>query len=345
MSEARVTIKDVAASAGVSEAAVSLAVNGRPGLSAPTRARILATARALGWEGRPRSRSGRRARAPGARGGTVAMAVSRPARQLGLEPFYMRFISGIENVLAERSDTLMLRLVRSLDEEIDLQRRWWKDGRVIGSVLVDLRENDLRVPTLAQIGMPAVAIGHPSLTGPFAALWTDDATAVAEAVRYLAALGHRTIARVAGSAGLGHTAIRSTAFAATARKLGVTTTAQVATDFSSEHGVRATRILLTSAAPPTAIVYDNDLMAVAGLSVAADLGLRVPDDVSLLAWDDSELCRLAHPALSAMRHDVAAFGAEAARTLYRVLEGERVTSRQAPTPALTPRGSTAPPPR
>lgn len=105
---------------------------------------------------------------------------------------------------------------------------------------------------------------------------------------------------------------------------------------------------MLTAAPddrPTAIVYDNDIMAVAGLSVAAEMGLSVPGDVSLLAWDDSQLCRLTHPTLSAMSHDVHGFGADAARTLFGVITGDGVESHPVPTPVLTPRGSTAPPSR
>ncbi len=63
-------------------------------------------------------------------------------------------------------------------------------------------------------------------------------------------------------------------------------------------------------------------MAVAGLSVAAEMGLRAPEDVSLPASDDSQLCRLTHPTLSAMSHDVHGFGAEVARTLFGVITGE-----------------------
>ncbi|MDX5568655.1 substrate-binding domain-containing protein, partial [Streptomyces sp. ID05-04B] len=72
-------------------------------------------------------------------------------------------------------------------------------------------------------------------------------------------------------------------------------------------------------------------------------GLAVPGDVSLLAWDDSQLCRLTHPTLSAMSHDVHGFGAEAARTLFGVLTGSGPRSHPVPTSVLTPRGSTAPP--
>ncbi|MEU0523706.1 LacI family DNA-binding transcriptional regulator [Streptomyces niveus] len=339
----RLTIRDVAARAGVSRAAVSLAFNNKPGVSETTRAHILRTAEVMGWEPN-RSARARGSRGTGAGTGTVGLAIRRPARQLGLEPFYMDFISGIGSVLTERSGALLLRLVRDLDEEIGLQRHWWRSGQIAGSVLVDLQRDDPRVPALAALGMPVIAVGHPSLTGPFPALWTDDGTAVTEAVRYLAALGHRCIAHVGGPAELGHSALRTEAFTAAMTELGLTDARRRVTDYSGDDGARATRSLLASAARPTAIMYDNDLMAVAGLSVAAEMGLRVPSDVSLLAWDDSQLCRLTHPSLSAMSHDIHAFGAEVARAMYDVLGGERVTGRQVPTPSLTPRGSTGPPP-
>ncbi|OXY88889.1 LacI family DNA-binding transcriptional regulator [Streptomyces diastatochromogenes] len=336
----RVTIKDVAARAGVSKGAVSLAFNHKPGLSEATRDRIFAAARELGWAPSLTARS-----LAGARVDVVGLAICRPAQMLGLEPFYMEFISGVESVLTERSCSLLLRLVRSPEEEAGLLDSWWKGRQIGGSILVDFRADDPRVAAAERLGLPVVAVGHPSLTGGLTSVWTDDATAVTEAVRYLAALGHRRIARVGGAAALGHTGIRTAAFDEAARVLELAGAWQVTTDYSGEAGARATRSLLTAAPVdrPTAIVYDNDVMAVAGLSVAAEMGLSVPGDVSLLAWDDSQLCRLTHPTLSAMSHDVHGFGADAARTLFGVITGEGPGSHPVPTPVLTPRGSTAPP--
>ncbi|MGW0609361.1 LacI family DNA-binding transcriptional regulator [Streptomyces sp. NPDC002788] len=336
----RVTIKDVAARAGVSKGAVSLAFNHKPGLSEATRDRIFQAARELGWAPNLTART-----LAGSRVDVVGLAVCRPARVLGLEPWYMEFVSGVESVLAEHSCSLLLRLVRNLDEEVGVQEAWWRGRQVGGSILVDFRADDPRVDLVDRLGLPVVAVGHPCLTGGLTSVWTDDATAVAEAVRYLAALGHRRIARVGGAADLGHTAIRTAAFDETAGALRLAGAWQVATDFSGDAGARATRSLLTAAATdrPTAIVYDNDIMAVAGLSVAAEMGLRVPEEVSLLAWDDSQLCRLTHPTLSAMSHDVHGFGAEVARTLFSVITGGEGGSHPVPTPVLTPRGSTAPP--
>ncbi|MFJ8595413.1 LacI family DNA-binding transcriptional regulator [Streptomyces sp. NPDC093598] len=336
----RVTIKDVAARAGVSKGAVSLAFNHKPGLSEATRDRIFRAARELGWAPSLTART-----LAGSRVDVVGLAVCRPARVLGLEPWYMEFVSGVQSVLAEHSSSLLLRLVRNMDEEVGVQEAWWRGRQTGGSILVDFRADDPRVALAERLGMPVVAVGHPSLTGGLTSVWTDDATAVTEAVRYLAALGHRRIARVGGAAELGHTAIRTAAFDEAAGALALAGAWQVATDFSGDAGARATRSLLTasSADRPTAIVYDNDIMAVAGLSVAAEMGLRVPQDVSLLAWDDSQLCRLTHPTLSAMSHDVHGFGAEVARTLFSVITGGEAGSHPVPTPVLTPRGSTAPP--
>ncbi|MGX9884535.1 LacI family DNA-binding transcriptional regulator [Streptomyces sp. NPDC002276] len=340
MSTTRVTIKDVAARAGVSKGAVSLAFNHKPGLSDATRERIFEAARELGWAPHLTARS-----LAGARVDVVGLAVCRPARLLGLEPFYMEFISGVESVLVEHSCALLLRLVGSAEEEVGLQESWWRARQVGGSILVDFRADDPRVGVVRRLGLPVVAVGHPSLTGGLTSVWSDDAGAVTAAVRYLAGLGHRRIARVGGSRSLGQTAMRATAFDAAARALGLPGVRQLATDHSGEEGARATRSLLADAPAerPTAIVYDNDIMAMAGLSVAAELGLAVPADVSLLAWDDSPLCRLTHPTLSAMSHDVHGFGADAARTLFGVITGDGPGSHPVPAPVLTPRGSTGPP--
>jgi DNA-binding LacI/PurR family transcriptional regulator len=334
-----VTIRDVARGAGVSSAAVSLALNNRPGVSESTRSRIMGVAKQMGWTPNTAAVS-----LSAARVHTVGLVLARPAPMLGREPFYMEFIAGVESVLLGRGYSLLLRLVDSVREEVEVQREWWQGRRVDGSLLVDLQADDPRVPELSGAGLPAVVVGHPSLAGPFPAVWTDDAVAMAEAVRYLAALGHRSVARVGGPSALGHSAIRTEAFLTAAAELGLTGAKVVTTDFSGDDGSRATRSLLLAADRPTAIVYDNDIMAVAGLGVAAEMRVRVPRDLSLLAWDDSQLCELVRPRLSAMSHDVYRFGAQAAELLFEVLSGGTPPSRPAPGPVLVPRDSTAPPP-
>ncbi|MFB4282273.1 MULTISPECIES: LacI family DNA-binding transcriptional regulator [unclassified Nonomuraea] len=336
--DGKVTIAEVAQRAGVSKGSVSLAMNDKPGVSAATREKVFKAARELGWLPNQAARS---LSSASTQVSNVGLVIARPARMLGLEPFYMEFVSGIESVLAERAHSLLLRLVRDVGEEIGVLDGWGRSRQISGSIMVDFTIDDPRIAAAGALRLPVIAVGHPDLTGGLPSVWTDDAAAVTEAVRYLAALGHRRLARVGGPAALGHSAIRSEAFSKAVADLNLEMGRILPTDFSGEQGARATRALLSSAQRPTAILYDNDIMAVAGLSVATEMGVPVPAELSLLAWDDSQLCRLTHPPLSAMSHDVFAFGAEVARRLMDLIDHGKTDVGSVPTPVLVPRGTTA----
>ncbi|MGW6024264.1 LacI family DNA-binding transcriptional regulator [Streptomyces sp. NPDC055099] len=336
----RPTIADIARSAGVSKVAVSYALNDQPGVSEQTRAKIKAIARDVGW------RPSNAARAlNGAKARAVGLAVCRPARTLSVERFFMELISGIESELAPRSIALMLQTVTSHDDEIELYRRWWGEGRVDGALLVDLHDNDVRIPAFAAMDLPVVALGPPEAAGAVPAVWSDDGASIHETVAYLAALGHRRIARVAGLPKLAHTGVRDAAFEAACRTAALPEPVMVHTDYSGDEGARATRGLLIAAERPSAIVYDNDIMAIAGLSVAQELNLEVPRDLSLVAWDDSPFSQVVRPQLTALTRDIAEYGATAARILLAAVEEEPVGNSQVPAARLVPRASTSAPRR
>ena len=331
----RPTIADVARHAGVSKGSVSYALNGLPGVSETTRRRILDVAGDLGWHPSSAARA-----LSGSRVGAVGLVLARPASTLGVEMFYMQLISGMEAELTERSGALVLQVVPDVDAELATYRRWASERRVDGVFLTDVQAGDRRPAALVEFGLPAVVIGGDRDTGPLPRLWSDDASAMTSAVHYLAALGHRRIARVAGRPDFLHTQIRTAAFHDACTALDITEST-VVTDFSGDQGSNATRTLLSSPARPTALLYDNDVMAVAGSGVAAELGLAVPGDLSIVAWDDSVLCRLVHPPLTAVSRDVAAFGRNATRLLFDHLADGVVEDREDTAPQLVPRGSTA----
>lgn len=335
----RPTIADVARHAGVSKGSVSYALNGLPGVSEDTRRRIMGVAADLGWQPNPAARA-----LSGARAGALGLVLARPASTLGVELFYMQLISGIESELAGRSIALVLQVVADTEHEIEAYGRWSAQKRVDGVFLTDLRAADSRVPALEQLGLPALVIGGSGRHGHLPRIWSDDARAMSATVRYLAALGHRRIARVAGRPDFLHTQIRTDAFHAACAALGITEHT-VVTDFSGPAGAGATRDLLSSDPRPTALVYDNDVMALAGLGVTHELGLDVPRDVSIVAWDDSVLCQLVHPSLTAIARDVAAFGRHAAQLLLASSGGQDVDDLEDTTPRLIPRASTGAPHR
>ncbi|RDI16742.1 LacI family DNA-binding transcriptional regulator [Lentzea flaviverrucosa] len=339
----RPTISDVAQRAGVSISAASFALNGRPGVSDRTRQRILDAADEIGWH--------RNSAARALSGGTtnvIGMAIPRPATTLGVEPFFMELVSGIESVLAVSGYALMMQVVAGVDAELQVYRSWWGGHRVDGIIVVDLRGDDPRIALLEELALPAVVVGGPADVGSLPHVWADDAAAATETVGYLAALGHRRIGRIAGLPDLLHTRRRDEAFRQASATYELDSIDIVHTDYTGLEGAQATRRLLSSPGRPTAILYDNSIMAVAGMSVADEMRLSVPEDLSIIAWDDSQLCQVIRPAITALARDVTAYGARVARLLLDVVgKNGDVEQRgvQVPAPRLVPRSSTAPPRR
>ncbi|MCX5581826.1 LacI family DNA-binding transcriptional regulator [Streptomyces erythrochromogenes] len=358
----RPTIKDIARRAGVSESAVSFALNDRPGVSKDTRARIRLVAEELGWQANSAARA-----LSGERSGAVGLVLARPAHTLGVESFFLQLVSGIQEVLAAARTALLFQVVEDVDAECAVYRRWWAERRVDGVLVVDPRTGDPRPALLAELGLPAVTIGEPGppaeparvpgpakvpgssavpAPAPVSSVRADDAGAMAQVLEHLHGLGHRRIVHIAGLPGLAHTVRRMESLRAEAerRGLGPDHVRSVVTDYSDAEGAAATRRVLAQPQAPTALVYDNDVMAVAGSAVAAELGIPVPDRLSIVAWDDSALCRVTHPRLTALVRDTAGFGRLAAEELLSVLAGGPPGVRESERPRLEPRDSTAPPP-
>ncbi|MER7845902.1 LacI family DNA-binding transcriptional regulator [Kitasatospora sp. NPDC096077] len=335
----RPTIADIARQAGVSKGAVSFALNGRPGVSEATRDRILRVAEEMNW--RPHSA----ARAlGGARADAVGLVIARPARTIGVEPFFSQLLSGLQAVLSASSVALHLMVVEDTAAETEVYRRWASEHRVDGFIVVDLQVKDPRLPVLDGLGLPAVVLGGPGKGGNQLRIWADDREAMLSIVDYLAAIGHRRIAHLAGLPHFQHTQRRIRALRDAARRLGLEEAVSVPTDFSDAEGAAATRTLLSRRGRPTAIVYDSDVMAVAGLGVAGEMGVAVPGELSIVSFDDSVLARIVHPPLTALSRDTFALGEQVARSLLAELDDAGPgRDLQMPTPRLTVRESTSPP--
>lgn len=337
----RPTIKDIARQAGVSGSAVSFALNGRPGVSASTRQRVQRVADQLGW--RPSSA----ARAlSGERAGAVGLVLARPASTLGVESFFLRLVSGIQEALSRHHVALLFQVVEDLDAEGALYRRWWAERRVDGVLVVDPRLSDPRFTLLAALGLPAVVVGGTETDERISSVRADDTMAMSSVIDHLYDLGHRRIVHVAGLDGLIHTERRVTCLRTeiTARRMNPAHSHSVNTNYSDSEGAEATRRLLAQEHPPTAIIYDNDVMAVAGLATALELSVAVPTDLSVVAWDDSALCQVTHPRLTALTRDTSAFGALAAHELLELLDGAPARSVQSALPRLQARDSSGPAP-
>lgn len=333
----RTTIADIAARAGVSISAVSFALNDRPGVSDETRRRVREIARELDWQPHTAARA-----LGGAKAGSIGFVLNRPARTLGTESFFGDLISGIQLGLAGTHVGMNLLVARDAEEELETYRDWWRGHRVDGVIVIDPRRDDARLALLADLGMPTVVVGsHPSPEGAAPTVWIDDSDATDTVLRYLHALGHRRIAHVAGRLEFEHTAMRMDRLRAFAADEGLDDAVSVPTDYSAEAGASATRTLLSRSVRPTAIVYDNDVLAVAGLGVASEMGVAVPGDVSIVSFDDSAMIRLVRPAITSLTRDTVELGQRAATLLRAQIDASApLPSRPGPSLTLSVREST-----
>ena len=338
MATRRPTISDVARSAGVSKGAVSFALNDRPGVAPETRDRIL---------GRPPSSAGRPAAGPGPVGSralAVGLVIARPPETLGADPFFPRFIAGIETALSPRGQCAGAPGGARPRRELDGYRRLAADGRVDGVFLTDLRVDDPRPALLAELGLPAV-LDRPDCTDDEPSRRrVDDRPGIAAAVRHLVELGHRRIAHVAGPAdfvhgvsrraGLGRRPARGRAARGTVRRRRL-------------HGAgRRRRHHAHCSTCADAADRDRLRQRPDGHRRPGRRGEprpAVPDDLSVTGFDDTELAAHLQPALTTVRTDAYALGqGAAARACWPAVDGG-----QSPTSLLraAARSSSGPPPR
>lgn len=334
----RATIDDVARAAGVSKSLVSFALNGKPGVAPQSRERILRAAGELGWTPSIRARS-----LTTARSYALGLVIARDPAVISEDSFFPAFIAGIEAALAPVGQVLVLSMVPDERAERETYRQLVAHDRVDGVILTDLRENDSRVPLLRELGLLAVTLGHPQEHSEFPSVSVDDAPGIRAAVDHLVDAGHRRIAHVAGASGMLHAARRSAAFSEALRLRGLASDLVVETDFTAEGGASATRELLALANPPTAIVYANDPMALAGMGIAQRLGLRVPHDLSVTGFDGGEAGHHNFPALTTVVTSVQEWGGASARALLALIDGMPVDDIELEPARLVVRESTASP--
>lgn len=311
----RPTIIDIATRVGVSKAAVSYALNGRNGVSAETRERILDVAAEMGWHPSNVARA-----LSSDRTASIGFVFARSPEVLRTEPYFMQLLAGMEQTFSEHGVSLQLALARDQETELATYQRWWAERRVDGVVLTDLRVDDPRPPLLRELAVPTVLFGAPGSVSGMSVLRSDDRATARQAVDHLVHLGHRTIGHVQGPSNLQHTRRRGQALRKAAWDAAEIDVMVIAGGNTEQGGLLATQELLAANPRPSAIIYDNDVMAVAAVANAGSLGVRVPEDLAALAWNDSMLCRVVHPSVTAFAQDVVADGSIAAQLMLELVE-------------------------
>jgi LacI family transcriptional regulator len=331
------TIKDVAARAGVSFTTVSHVLNDTRAVRAETRERVMAAARELDY---------------------VPSAVARSLRHqvthtVGLlvpdstNPFFAELARGIENACYRAGYSVLLCNSDDAAERQLTYLRVLRQKQVDGLIVASARDDAPWVAALAELPFPRVVVDREIAGLRCDLIQVDNLRGGALAARHLLELGHRAVGCVAGRSGINAGIARLRGFERALAQAGVRIPGEwrAPGDFRAEGGYRAALAILRAPARPTAIFACNDLMAVGVLRAAAELGIAVPGELSVVGFDDVELSSYVHPALTTVAQSIRELGeVTVAALLARIARPAGKPVRRRLAPELRIRGSTSSPP-
>ncbi|MHA3685109.1 LacI family DNA-binding transcriptional regulator [Leucobacter sp. HY1908] len=326
----RPTMRDVAERVGLSRQLVSIVLRGAPGASEASRERILAAARELGYHPDDSARMLRRRRS-----GQIGVLFTMR------QPFEVDLVEALYRRAAERGFALALSTMsasRSQETALaELMRQ-----RIEALIVLDAHEGNEEFIGLPA-GIPTLLLGGPASPEPHDSVDVENRSGIALAVEHLAALGHERIAYVGPEAGP-NAAERLTGYRDAMRSLGFSSRI-VPSAFTEEGGHLAATALLAELRPaPTALICVNDHCAIGALQTLVRAGVRVPEDVSIIGFDDSSAAALPFVQLTSVRPDPDRMAQLAIETVHARLEHpDAAPTRLHVTPTLTLRASTAAP--
>lgn len=294
----RTTIDDVASAAGVSIKTVSRVVNREPNVSEKTRNKVMEVVKNLDYRPNVAARS-----LASKRSYFIGLLYDNPS------PNYVIDVQqGVLNRCEAAGFNLMIHPCDSRNENFKIDtlamlKRSHVDGVILTSPLAELDEiNEL----LAEQSIPCVRIGLSESYGEFSGVYCDDRHAAFEMTQYLINAGHRRIGFVKGLVTHNSTEERFEGYKAALEQNGLVIEEEllVRGEFNFTSGTACGKQLLTLSNPPTAIFASNDDMATGIMVAAHHLGLSIPEDISVVGFDDSPLASQVYPALTTVRQPI-----------------------------------------
>jgi DNA-binding LacI/PurR family transcriptional regulator len=332
----RPTIRDVARKLNLSITTVSRALDGYDDVADKTRQLVIETAKKMEYVPNRAARQLRRQQAE-----TMGFVIPSTSKRFD-ETFFMEFIAGLGEELSTRNFDLLVSNAMTDEDERNLYHRWVNSHKVDGFILNRLHRYDWRVHYLSQEKIPFVALGksHDKLDYPCVRI--DGASAYRHLIQHIWQNGFSQFAFVGGPEDLIDHLERLQWFKSALKKWDVEMNlANVAsTDMSSTAGYEATRELLTSSAPPDAILCVNDEIAFGALHAAHEQGLTIGEDIAIVGFDGVQDAKHSEPPLTTMDIPVFDIARQLVDMLLKTMAGEAVTTPVLIRPTLLVRSST-----
>ncbi|MCI8399327.1 MAG: LacI family transcriptional regulator [Oscillibacter sp.] len=309
-----VTIRDVAALAGVSPSTVSRVCNDSPSISRETKEKVRKAMAQLSYEPAPPSGGAAKTRFIG--------VILPPSPQLAYEnPFFLETLRGISQFCNQRQYAPVVITGRDEEEILAVLRGMSQDGCLEGAVLMYSKAEDHIVDCLCDAGLLYVLIGKPSqLASQTVCVDNDNLLAGREATDYLYSLGHRRIAYLGCDSVFFFSADRKSGYQLSMLQHGLPVLPGCCVEVEALSDTTALRALLEQEERPTAVVAGDDILAVALERTCIQMGLSVPEDVSIISFNNSPFAQFTSFQLTSVDVNSFQLGFEAASQLINHVE-------------------------
>lgn len=332
-----VTIRDVAKAAGVSVTTVSRALNGHSDVSQSTREKVLEAANRLSFRPSLVAKS-----LVTNRTHTVGLLISDFNKDFGGQHFLFDVMAGVHDRLAMDGYDVTLVSTSTTQQQVLSYLDFCMERRFSGVIVMGMRLDDPYVHEVVEAPLPSVVVDLPLLSEHCGYVMTDNINGARFAVRHLVSRGHRKIGFVNGHGMAAVSVDRRRGYedAMRSANLPVDPSWIYESDFTLEGGKRGLKSLLESHPDMTGVFLASDLMAIGALQYAREEGIRVPEDIALVGFDNIDLGAFVTPTLTTIsqpRHDM---GATAAEMLLNMMHHHAAAEGRMLSPSLVIREST-----
>jgi len=321
-----VTIKDVASLANVAPSTVSRVIADSPRISQATKQKVKKAMEQLGYHPNLNARNL-------ASQSTQALGLVMPSsKDVGFQnPFFPTVLQGISEGAREKNYALHMTTGKSESEILDAVIQMVQGKRVDGVVLLYSKVKDDVISYLKEREFPFVLIGKPyNDIEEITHVDNDNIRAMKEATEHLIKIGHKQIGFIGGSLDLIVTVDRLHGYKKALEDADIEGRSEyvIHQEFLREGGQEAVRALMKLEHPPTALVVADDFMALGVLNTLDELGIRVPEDISIVSFNNVLLAELAKPPLTSVDINIFELGYQASKSLIQKIENSNEPTKR-----------------
>lgn len=332
-----VTIKDVAKAAGVSVTTVSRALNGYTDVSGVTREKVRRTAERLNFHPSQVARSLVMNRTH-----TIGLLISDFNKDAGGHHFLFDVMAGVHDRLSKDGYDVTLVSTTTAQQRLISYVDFCMERRFEGVIVMGIRLDDPYVEGVVESPLPSVVVDLPLLSKHCGYVMTDNVNGARYAIRHLTELGHRKIGFVNGHAKAAVSVDRRRGYEDGLRAAGlsVETSLVYESDFTLAGGMDGLKVLMERHPDMTAVFFASDLMAIGGMRHAQSMGIRVPDELAIVGFDNIDLTAFITPTLTTVAQPRYEMGTVAAGMLLGMMTQDTQPQGRFLSPELIKREST-----